>query len=104
VVACCDKQAATPGGQQTTAPHAVSDLDDVSLDQLGQLVGLVDHDPQQRPVPVRAMDAVEFVVGTRPRRRCSTSTRSAWTWSRIRAGDRQPRPQGVVLKSGPPGS
>jgi 4-hydroxyphenylpyruvate dioxygenase len=42
---------------------AVSDLDDVSFDQLRQLVGLVDHDPSDDPFPVRAMDAVVFVAG-----------------------------------------
>ncbi|WP_298175536.1 4-hydroxyphenylpyruvate dioxygenase [Saccharomonospora sp.] len=38
-------------------------LDDVSYDQLRQLVGLVDHDPAKDPFPVKAMDAVVFVVG-----------------------------------------
>ena len=38
-------------------------LDDVSYDQLRQLVGLVDHDPTKDPFPVKAMDAVVFVVG-----------------------------------------
>jgi 4-hydroxyphenylpyruvate dioxygenase len=47
----------------TRAARAVSDLDDVGLDQLRQLVGLVDHDPATDPFPVRAMDAVVFVVG-----------------------------------------
>jgi len=37
--------------------------DDVSLDQLKQLVGLVEHDTTRDPFPVRAMDAVVFVVG-----------------------------------------
>ena len=47
----------------TTAAKAVSDLDDVGLDQLRQLVGLVDHDSSSDPFPVRAMDAVVFVAG-----------------------------------------
>ncbi|MPY84547.1 MAG: 4-hydroxyphenylpyruvate dioxygenase [Actinophytocola sp.] len=38
-------------------------LDDVSYDQLRQLVGLVDHDASKDPFPVRAMDAVVFVAG-----------------------------------------
>ncbi|MPY99520.1 MAG: 4-hydroxyphenylpyruvate dioxygenase [Actinophytocola sp.] len=38
-------------------------LDDVSYDQLRQLVGLVDHDPSKDPFPVKAMDAVVFVAG-----------------------------------------
>ncbi|MFS8101972.1 4-hydroxyphenylpyruvate dioxygenase [Lentzea alba] len=38
-------------------------LDDVSYDQLRQLVGLVDYDATKDPFPVRAMDAVVFVVG-----------------------------------------
>ncbi|HEY0639048.1 MAG TPA: 4-hydroxyphenylpyruvate dioxygenase [Pseudonocardiaceae bacterium] len=41
----------------------IDDLDDVGLDQLKQLVGLVEHDPSRDPFPVRAMDAVVFVVG-----------------------------------------
>src|SRR5438094_10294604 len=45
-------------------------LDDVSYDQLRQLVGLVDHDPTADPFPVRAMDAVVFVVGN--------ATQTAW--------------------------
>ncbi|MCP2258951.1 4-hydroxyphenylpyruvate dioxygenase (EC 1.13.11.27) [Streptoalloteichus tenebrarius] len=40
-----------------------SGIDDVSFDQLKQLVGLVDYDPSRDPFPVRAMDAVVFVVG-----------------------------------------
>jgi 4-hydroxyphenylpyruvate dioxygenase len=45
------------------AAQAVSDLDNIGLDQLRQLVGLVDHDPATDPFPVRMMDAVVFVVG-----------------------------------------
>ena len=37
-------------------------LDDVSYDQLRQLVGLVDYDATKDPFPVRAMDAVVFVA------------------------------------------
>ena len=47
----------------TRTTRAVSDLDDIGFDQLKQLVGLVDHDPSRDPFPVRAMDAVMFVVG-----------------------------------------
>jgi 4-hydroxyphenylpyruvate dioxygenase len=45
-------------------------LDDVSYDQLRQLVGLVDYDATKDPFPVRAMDAVVFVVGN--------ATQTAW--------------------------
>ncbi|MBA0125427.1 4-hydroxyphenylpyruvate dioxygenase [Haloechinothrix sp. YIM 98757] len=45
-------------------------MDDVSYDQLRQLVGLVDHDETTDPFPVRAMDAVVFVVGN--------ATQAAW--------------------------
>ncbi|MFB9907250.1 4-hydroxyphenylpyruvate dioxygenase [Allokutzneria oryzae] len=38
-------------------------MDDVSFDQLRQLVGLVDYDSSTDPFPVKAMDAVVFVVG-----------------------------------------
>ncbi|CAM00239.1 4-hydroxyphenylpyruvate dioxygenase [Saccharopolyspora erythraea NRRL 2338] len=38
-------------------------IDDVTFDQMRQLVGLVDHDASKDPFPVRAMDAVVFVVG-----------------------------------------
>jgi 4-hydroxyphenylpyruvate dioxygenase len=38
-------------------------IDDVSFDQMRQLVGLVEHDESRDPFPVRAMDAVVFVVG-----------------------------------------
>ncbi|WP_424190429.1 4-hydroxyphenylpyruvate dioxygenase [Actinokineospora sp. G85] len=38
-------------------------MDEVSYDQLRQLVGLVDYDASRDPFPVRAMDAVVFVVG-----------------------------------------
>lgn len=47
----------------TRASLAMTNLDDVSLDQLKQLVGLVEHDTARDPFPVRAMDAVVFVVG-----------------------------------------
>src|SRR4030081_106911 len=45
-------------------------LDDVSYDQLRQLVGLVDHDNSTDPFPVKAMDAVVFVAGN--------ATQTAW--------------------------
>ena len=38
-------------------------IDDVTFDQMRQLVGLVEHDSSKDPFPVRAMDAVVFVVG-----------------------------------------
>ena len=44
--------------------------DDVSFDQLRQLVGLVDYDESKDPFPVRAMDAVVFTVGN--------ATQTAW--------------------------
>ncbi|HWC82581.1 MAG TPA: 4-hydroxyphenylpyruvate dioxygenase [Pseudonocardiaceae bacterium] len=44
--------------------------DDVSLDQLKQLVGLVDYDATKDPFPVRTMDAVVFVAGN--------ATQTAW--------------------------
>jgi len=47
----------------TRAARAMTDLDEVSLEQLKQLVGLVEHDTSRDPFPVRAMDAVVFVVG-----------------------------------------
>ena len=47
-----------------------AEIDDVSVDQLRQLVGLVDHDGSQDPFPVRAMDAVVFVAGN--------ATQTAW--------------------------
>ncbi|HEX4724821.1 MAG TPA: 4-hydroxyphenylpyruvate dioxygenase [Pseudonocardiaceae bacterium] len=42
----------------------------MSYDQLRQLVGLVDYDESADPFPVRAMDAVVFVVGN--------ATQTAW--------------------------
>ena len=47
-----------------------SGLDEISYDQLRQLVGLVDYDESADPFPVRAMDAVVFVVGN--------ATQTAW--------------------------
>ena len=38
-------------------------MDEVSYDQLRQLVGLVDYDESKDPFPVKAMDAVVFVAG-----------------------------------------
>ncbi|GLY64403.1 4-hydroxyphenylpyruvate dioxygenase [Amycolatopsis taiwanensis] len=45
-------------------------LDDLTYDQLRQLVGLVEHDSTADPFPVRAMDAVVFNVGN--------ATQTAW--------------------------
>jgi 4-hydroxyphenylpyruvate dioxygenase len=45
-------------------------MDGVSHDQLRQLVGLVDYDETRDPFPVKAMDAVVFVVGN--------ATQTAW--------------------------
>src|SRR5919198_2142005 len=45
-------------------------MDEVSYEQLRQLVGLVDYDETRDPFPVRAMDAVVFVVGN--------ATQTAW--------------------------
>jgi len=47
----------------TRAARAMTELDEISLDQLKQLVGLVEHDTSDDPFPVRAMDAVVFVAG-----------------------------------------
>jgi 4-hydroxyphenylpyruvate dioxygenase len=44
--------------------------DDVSLDQLKQLIGLVDYDASTDPFPVRTMDSVVFVAGN--------ATQTAW--------------------------
>jgi 4-hydroxyphenylpyruvate dioxygenase len=38
-------------------------MDDISFEALRQLVGLVDYDETRDPFPVKAMDAVVFVVG-----------------------------------------
>src|SRR3954467_15771918 len=56
------------GMTQTAEPQGA--LDDVSYDQLRQLVGLVDHDASTAPFPVKAMDAVVFVAGN--------ATQTAW--------------------------
>src|SRR5919198_4323780 len=45
-------------------------MDEVSYEQLRQLVGLVDYDESRDPFPVKAMDAVVFVVGN--------ATQTAW--------------------------
>jgi 4-hydroxyphenylpyruvate dioxygenase len=45
-------------------------LDEVSYEQLRQLVGLVDYDETRDPFPVKALDAVVFVVGN--------ATQTAW--------------------------
>ncbi|GLZ35543.1 4-hydroxyphenylpyruvate dioxygenase [Lentzea sp. NBRC 105346] len=52
--------------------HMTQQLDDVSYDQLRQLVGLVDYDATKDPFPVRAMDAVVFVAGN--------ATQTAWLY------------------------
>jgi len=44
--------------------------DDADLESLKQLVGLVEYDPSHDPFPVKAMDAVGFVVGN--------ATQTAW--------------------------
>jgi 4-hydroxyphenylpyruvate dioxygenase len=53
-----------------TIAHTGRPLDEVSYDQLRQLVGLVDYDESRDPFPVKAMDAVVFVVGN--------ATQTAW--------------------------
>src|SRR5207302_9461680 len=53
-----------------TIAHSRRPLDEVSYDQLRQLVGLVDYDEAKDPFPVKAMDAVVFVVGN--------ATQTAW--------------------------
>jgi 4-hydroxyphenylpyruvate dioxygenase len=45
-------------------------IDDVTFDQMRQLVGLVDYDETRDPFPVKAMDAVVFVAGN--------ATQTAW--------------------------
>jgi 4-hydroxyphenylpyruvate dioxygenase len=47
-----------------------SGIDEVSFEALRQLVGLVEYDETADPFPVRAMDAVVFVVGN--------ATQTAW--------------------------
>ena len=50
--------------------NGLDGMDEVGFDQLKQLVGLVDYDSTRDPFPVRAMDAVVFVVGN--------ATQTAW--------------------------
>lgn len=50
-------------------------IDDVSFEQLKQLVGLVDYDESKDPFPVKAMDAVVFVVGN------ATQTALFYQWA-----------------------
>ncbi|TCP56313.1 4-hydroxyphenylpyruvate dioxygenase [Tamaricihabitans halophyticus] len=45
-------------------------MDNVSYDQLRQLVGLVDYDSRNDPFPVRSLDAVVFIAGN--------ATQTAW--------------------------
>jgi 4-hydroxyphenylpyruvate dioxygenase len=60
----------TLGHERQTSRQTGRQLDDVSFDQLRQLVGLVEYDETKDPFPVRAMDAVVFVVGN--------ATQTAW--------------------------
>jgi 4-hydroxyphenylpyruvate dioxygenase len=55
---------------QTIDSQGSGALDDVSYDQLRQLVGLVDHDSSADPFPVKALDAVVFIAGN--------ATQTAW--------------------------
>ncbi|NYH80208.1 4-hydroxyphenylpyruvate dioxygenase [Actinopolyspora biskrensis] len=48
---------------ETTNRTTTTERDDVTFDQMKQLVGLVQHDPTKDPFPVKSMDAVEFVAG-----------------------------------------
>src|SRR4051812_2257728 len=84
-----------------TLGSPAAQLDDVSFDQLKQLVGLVEYDSAKDPFPVRAMDAVVFVVGN--------ATQTAWfyqvafgmslvAYSGPETGDRTRK--SFVLKSG----
>ncbi|HEX5115867.1 MAG TPA: 4-hydroxyphenylpyruvate dioxygenase [Pseudonocardiaceae bacterium] len=59
----------------TETLHRLDGLDEVSFDQLRQLVGLVDYDPAGDPFPVRAMDAVVFAVGN--------ATQTAWYYQHV---------------------
>ncbi|MBO0840398.1 MAG: VOC family protein, partial [Sciscionella sp.] len=54
----------------TETVNSPAQLDEVSFDQLRQLVGLVDYDESADPFPVKALDAVVFVVGN--------ATQTAW--------------------------
>jgi 4-hydroxyphenylpyruvate dioxygenase len=66
-----DNELANGGNTMTgTLGRTDQQLDDVSYDQLRQLVGLVDYDATKDPFPVRSMDAVVFVVGN--------ATQTAW--------------------------
>ncbi|RJQ71593.1 4-hydroxyphenylpyruvate dioxygenase [Pseudonocardiaceae bacterium YIM PH 21723] len=56
-------QTTTWGGFVTDIIDQSNRLDDVSLDQLKQLVGLVEYDESKDVFPVKALDAVVFVVG-----------------------------------------
>jgi 4-hydroxyphenylpyruvate dioxygenase len=61
----------TLSGKRHQLDHGASDgMDEMSFDQLRQLVGLVEYDESADPFPVRAMDAVIFVVGN--------ATQTAW--------------------------
>jgi 4-hydroxyphenylpyruvate dioxygenase len=54
----------------TETLHDLDGMDEASFDQLRQLVGLVEYDSSTDPFPVRALDAVVFVVGN--------ATQTAW--------------------------
>jgi 4-hydroxyphenylpyruvate dioxygenase len=58
------------GTLSSREPQLDSGMDELSFDQLRQLVGLVEYDETADPFPVRAMDAVVFVVGN--------ATQTAW--------------------------
>jgi 4-hydroxyphenylpyruvate dioxygenase len=53
-----------------TLAHGGRQLDEVSYEQLRQLVGLVDYDETRDPFPVKSLDAVVFVAGN--------ATQTAW--------------------------
>ncbi len=59
----------------TETLHPLDGLDEVSFDQLRQLVGLVDYDSSLDPFPVRALDAVVFAVGN--------ATQTAWYYQHV---------------------
>jgi 4-hydroxyphenylpyruvate dioxygenase len=59
----------------TETLHRLDGLDEVGFDQLRQLVGLVDYDPAGDPFPVRALDAMVFVVGN--------ATQTAWYYQHV---------------------
>ncbi|ONI71320.1 4-hydroxyphenylpyruvate dioxygenase [Actinosynnema sp. ALI-1.44] len=50
-------------GTHTPPTPLEAEIDDVSFDQMKRLVGLVDYDASKDPFPVKAQDALVFVVG-----------------------------------------